>query len=173
MTEALLEAVLDGRSARGGAEAPPVKGGIQRSRHAARIDASPLGRLGDHHPCAAGKSSSAVPPLGVGTVAGAAGIDFTKFTSSTAYLRGTNFLLDNRDNALRRRERPQADEWDVQATGLRCGDTALSSVRRAGAMTHVIDATVPSHNTIVIGGGTVAIPVFSNGTSWTAHKREL
>lgn len=38
-----------------------------------------------------------------------------------------------------------------------------------GAMAYVTDATVPTYNGTLTGGGAVIVPVFSNGTAWTAH----
>jgi hypothetical protein len=33
----------------------------------------------------------------------------------------------------------------------------------------VTDANAPTYNATVAGGGAVTIPVFCNGTNWTAH----
>ena len=33
----------------------------------------------------------------------------------------------------------------------------------------VSDATSPTYNAALTGGGTVRVPVFCNGTSWSAH----
>jgi hypothetical protein len=38
-----------------------------------------------------------------------------------------------------------------------------------GLLYSVSDARSPAYNAIVTGGGSVAIPVYCNGTSWTAH----
>jgi hypothetical protein len=38
-----------------------------------------------------------------------------------------------------------------------------------GALVEVTDATSPTYNGTLTGGGSVAIPVFCNGTAWTAH----
>ncbi|MDB5032250.1 hypothetical protein, partial [Mucilaginibacter sp.] len=38
-----------------------------------------------------------------------------------------------------------------------------------GALAYVTDALSPSYNATVVGGGSVRIPVFYNGTNWTAH----
>jgi hypothetical protein len=37
------------------------------------------------------------------------------------------------------------------------------------AMAAVTDATSPTYNATLTGGGAVHIPVFCNGTAWTAH----
>ena len=37
------------------------------------------------------------------------------------------------------------------------------------AMAAVTDATLPTYNAALTGGGAVIIPVFCNGTAWTAH----
>jgi hypothetical protein len=39
----------------------------------------------------------------------------------------------------------------------------------AGSFSAVTDATSPTYNGALTGGGTVRIPVFCTGTSWTAH----
>lgn len=38
-----------------------------------------------------------------------------------------------------------------------------------GAMAYVTDALAPSYNAALTGGGTVPIPVFCQGSAWTAH----
>lgn len=38
-----------------------------------------------------------------------------------------------------------------------------------GALNAVSDATAPAYNVALTGGGTVSIPVYCNGTAWTAH----
>jgi hypothetical protein len=38
-----------------------------------------------------------------------------------------------------------------------------------GAMAYVTDATAPAYNAALTGGGAVRIPVFCNGSAWTAH----
>jgi len=38
-----------------------------------------------------------------------------------------------------------------------------------GTMTYVTDATAPTYNGALIGGGTTVIPVFYNGTAWVSH----
>lgn len=38
-----------------------------------------------------------------------------------------------------------------------------------GALAYVSDATTPTYNATLTGGGAVKIPVFCNGTAWTAH----
>lgn len=38
-----------------------------------------------------------------------------------------------------------------------------------GAMAYVTDALAPSYMATVVGGGSVVIPVFYNGTNWVAH----
>jgi hypothetical protein len=40
---------------------------------------------------------------------------------------------------------------------------------QAGELYAVSDALGPAYNAIVVGGGAVTIPVFCNGTNWTAH----
>lgn len=39
----------------------------------------------------------------------------------------------------------------------------------AGSNAAVTDATAPSYNGALTGGGAVGVPVYCNGTSWTAH----
>lgn len=39
----------------------------------------------------------------------------------------------------------------------------------AGTMAAVSDATAPTYNGALTGGGTVGVPVYCNGTSWTSH----
>ena len=38
-----------------------------------------------------------------------------------------------------------------------------------GAMAYVTDATAPTYNANVVGGGSIKIPVFFNGTNWVSH----
>ena len=38
-----------------------------------------------------------------------------------------------------------------------------------GTLAMVTDASAPAYNAALIGGGTIAVPAFCNGTSWTAH----
>lgn len=38
-----------------------------------------------------------------------------------------------------------------------------------GDMAYVTDATAPTYNATVVGGGAIRVPVFYNGTNWTAH----
>lgn len=38
-----------------------------------------------------------------------------------------------------------------------------------GTMMYVTDATAPAYNATLTGGGTVAVPVFCNGSTWTSH----
>ncbi len=38
-----------------------------------------------------------------------------------------------------------------------------------GDMAYVTDALAPTYNTTVVGGGAIRVPVFYNGTNWTAH----
>ena len=40
---------------------------------------------------------------------------------------------------------------------------------RSGMMTTVSDATAPTYNGTLTGGGAVKVPAFCNGTTWTAH----
>lgn len=44
-----------------------------------------------------------------------------------------------------------------------------ASTAGVGAMAYVTDATSPTYNGALTGGGTVIVPVFSNGSSWAAH----
>lgn len=39
----------------------------------------------------------------------------------------------------------------------------------AGSNAAVSDATAPAYNGALTGGGAVGVPVYCNGTSWTAH----
>jgi hypothetical protein len=39
----------------------------------------------------------------------------------------------------------------------------------SGDIAAVTDATAPTYNGALTGGGTVHVPVFCNGTSWTSH----
>jgi hypothetical protein len=62
----------------------------------------------------------------------------------------------------------------VQYGTLSLPTTTVSSLPPCGAaqrglLYSVSDATTPAYNGPVIGGGTVTIPVFCNGTAWTAH----
>lgn len=38
-----------------------------------------------------------------------------------------------------------------------------------GDMAYVTDALAPAYNVTVVGGGAIRVPVFFNGTNWTAH----
>lgn len=38
-----------------------------------------------------------------------------------------------------------------------------------GRQAFVTDATSPTYNGTLTGGGAVAVPAFCNGTAWTAH----
>lgn len=38
-----------------------------------------------------------------------------------------------------------------------------------GDMAYVTDALAPAYNVTVVGGGAIRVPVFYNGTNWTAH----
>ena len=38
-----------------------------------------------------------------------------------------------------------------------------------GDMAYVTDALAPTYNATVVGGGAISVPVFYNGTNWTAH----
>ena len=38
-----------------------------------------------------------------------------------------------------------------------------------GALMSVSDATAPTYNGALVGGGTIVVPVFCNGTAWTSH----
>jgi hypothetical protein len=38
-----------------------------------------------------------------------------------------------------------------------------------GMLAYVTDATAPTYNGTLIGGGSVTVPVFYNGTAWVAH----
>lgn len=40
---------------------------------------------------------------------------------------------------------------------------------RTGNMAYVTDATAPTYNGALTGGGTVKVPVFCDGTTWTSH----
>lgn len=42
-------------------------------------------------------------------------------------------------------------------------------VGTVGDMAYVTDALAPTYNVTVVGGGAIRIPVFYNGTNWTAH----
>jgi hypothetical protein len=59
-----------------------------------------VGRQGGASPLdpTAGWVMAFVPTLGVGTIAGAGGLDFTNFVPVTAFMRGNNFLLDPSGN---------------------------------------------------------------------------
>lgn len=43
------------------------------------------------------------------------------------------------------------------------------SSTRPGIMAYVTDATAPTYNGALVGGGAVTVPVFCNGTTWTSH----
>jgi len=47
--------------------------------------------------------------------------------------------------------------------------STLPAAGIAGRIAYVTDATAPSYNDTLTGGGTTTIPVFDNGTAWTAH----
>lgn len=38
-----------------------------------------------------------------------------------------------------------------------------------GRMAAVSDATTPTYNAALVGGGAVIVPVFCNGTAWSSH----
>jgi hypothetical protein len=40
---------------------------------------------------------------------------------------------------------------------------------REGYVAYVTDATAPTYNGALVGGGTVKVPVFCDGTAWTSH----
>lgn len=45
----------------------------------------------------------------------------------------------------------------------------LPTVGTAGRLAKVTDATAPTYNATVTGGGAVDVPVYDNGTNWTCH----
>jgi hypothetical protein len=47
--------------------------------------------------------------------------------------------------------------------------STLPAAGIAGRIAYVTDATAPSYNDTLTGGGTTTIPVFDNGTAWIAH----
>jgi hypothetical protein len=47
--------------------------------------------------------------------------------------------------------------------------STLPAAGIAGRIAYVTDATAPIYNATLTGGGTITIPVFDNGTAWTAH----
>lgn len=47
--------------------------------------------------------------------------------------------------------------------------TLPSAAANTGAICYVTDASAPTYNATVTGGGAVLTIVFSNGTNWTCH----
>ena len=45
----------------------------------------------------------------------------------------------------------------------------LPAAGTAGRMAYVTDATLPTYNAALVGGGAVVVPVFDNGVAWTSH----
>lgn len=50
-----------------------------------------------------------------------------------------------------------------------CGVAAACEAAQKGLSYSVSDAATPSYNGAVVGGGSNVIPVFCNGSTWTAH----
>lgn len=62
----------------------------------------------------------------------------------------------------------------VTTTGLQIPNTTVSALPTCGASQKgywnaVSDATAPTYNAALTGGGTISVPVYCNGTSWTSH----
>ncbi len=57
----------------------------------------------------------------------------------------------------------------LKLNGYTVSTLPTASSAGVGAMAYVTDATAPTYNGALTGGGTVVVPVFSNGTTWTAH----
>lgn len=45
----------------------------------------------------------------------------------------------------------------------------LPAAGTAGRLAYVTDATAPTYNGALVGGGAVVVPVFDNGTAWVSH----
>lgn len=57
----------------------------------------------------------------------------------------------------------------LQLPAYTVGALPTCNAGRAYAMAAVTDATAPTYNGVLTGGGAVKIPVFCDGTAWTAH----
>lgn len=45
---------------------------------------------------------------------------------------------------------------------------ALPAAPGVGARAYVTDATAPTYNAVLVGGGAVTVPVFFNGVAWVS-----
>jgi len=57
----------------------------------------------------------------------------------------------------------------VELPGTTVASLPTCAAGNKGLLEYVTDATAPSYNGALTGGGTVAVPVFCNGSAWTAH----
>ena len=57
----------------------------------------------------------------------------------------------------------------VQLPSFTVATLPTCSTTYKGGMAYVTDAVAPTYNAALTGGGAVVIPVFCNGSSWTAH----
>lgn len=65
-----------------------------------------------------------------------------------------------------------SDRWYVRNDGLEVGPAftvaTLPVAPPTGSRAHVTDATAPTYNGALTGGGAVTVPVFYNGTAWVS-----
>lgn len=96
------------------------------------------------------------------------GIDFSDAVFSDAFLRGpsNSFVVDGVGNTtvagkLTAGLPPQLPVLTVA--------TLPTASANAGCIAYVTDATSPTYNATLVGGGAVKCLAMSNGTNWTAH----
>lgn len=64
------------------------------------------------------------------------------------------------------------DRWYVRNDGLQVGPAftvaTLPATPPTGSRAYVTDATAPTYNGVLVGGGAVTVPVFYNGAAWVS-----
>ncbi len=57
----------------------------------------------------------------------------------------------------------------TQLQGFTVATLPTPTLSLAGTMVYVTDAVAPTYNSPLTGGGSITVPVFCDGTTWTAH----
>lgn len=100
-------------------------------------------------------------PVTGGTMLAAYGVDWSLVTFSQAFLKSVGFLVDGVGNT---------DVKTIQITSaLTVSTLPTCNSGTDGTFSKVTDATSPTYNGALTGGGTVHVPVYCNGTAWTSH----
>lgn len=100
-------------------------------------------------------------PVAAGTMLAAYGVDWSLVTFSQAFLKSVGFLVDGVGNT---------DVKTIQITSaLTVSTLPTCNSGTDGTFSKVTDATSPTYNGALTGGGTVHVPVYCNGTAWTSH----